>query len=469
MKKILLSLLTVSAVAAVAFFGTRAFFSDTETSTGNVFTAGAVDLKIDSTRHYNGLVCVNDTWQAETGYNPGLNQYPEVGSPCTGSFPWTDLEEEKFFEFGDVKPGDWGENTISLHVFNNPAHACMYVENMVDLDNSLTEPESDLDTNDDGVGELSTELHFFAWDDLDGDNVWDIDEKPFFSNVQGPASDVLDGKVYQLPYVLPGIEEGDAASANIGLYWCYGALTVDEANRTLTCDGSGVSNMTQTDSLTADLRFYVEQARHNDNFVCPAIEEPWINAVGAINDESATDGEWYMRSVGDPAPAGYSHAYQWGKSLTCDPNNTPVVFNGTIDVNSMVNGNVAFIGLLDKGLLESGKTGYQSGAYLYVYKMNNGNFRIGPTDGNLGGEIVQVFGDYPIGDGVFDISMTIHNGSLSLSVDGGTPITDTYGDVKTLNNASPYSHNEFEYGAYFGWDNYESNTMPYDLTITGCN
>lgn len=47
MNKILLSLLTISLVAVVAVSATRAYFFDTETSTGNSFTAGTLDLKVD--------------------------------------------------------------------------------------------------------------------------------------------------------------------------------------------------------------------------------------------------------------------------------------------------------------------------------------------------------------------------------------------------------------------------------------
>ncbi len=45
MKKIILSLAIVGIVGAVAIGGTIAYFSDTETSTGNTFTAGTLDLK----------------------------------------------------------------------------------------------------------------------------------------------------------------------------------------------------------------------------------------------------------------------------------------------------------------------------------------------------------------------------------------------------------------------------------------
>ncbi len=55
MKKILISLSIIGIVAGVVVGGTIAFFNDTETSTGNVFTAGTIDLTIDSNgSSYNG-------------------------------------------------------------------------------------------------------------------------------------------------------------------------------------------------------------------------------------------------------------------------------------------------------------------------------------------------------------------------------------------------------------------------------
>lgn len=48
MKNIIKSLLLISAVAAIAIGGTVAYFSDTETSTGNVISAGTIDISVDS-------------------------------------------------------------------------------------------------------------------------------------------------------------------------------------------------------------------------------------------------------------------------------------------------------------------------------------------------------------------------------------------------------------------------------------
>ena len=46
-KKIILSLSVIGVVAAIAVGGTIAYFSDTETSVGNTFTAGTIDISLD--------------------------------------------------------------------------------------------------------------------------------------------------------------------------------------------------------------------------------------------------------------------------------------------------------------------------------------------------------------------------------------------------------------------------------------
>jgi len=47
MNRILIALLTIGVVGASAVGSTTAYFTDTETTTGNTFTAGTVDLTID--------------------------------------------------------------------------------------------------------------------------------------------------------------------------------------------------------------------------------------------------------------------------------------------------------------------------------------------------------------------------------------------------------------------------------------
>ena len=58
MKRILLSLGTLVVVGAVVAGATIAYYNDTEVSTGNIFTAGSIDLKVDHTSQtYNGVDC----------------------------------------------------------------------------------------------------------------------------------------------------------------------------------------------------------------------------------------------------------------------------------------------------------------------------------------------------------------------------------------------------------------------------
>lgn len=266
----------VGAIAAAS--ATGAFFSDEETSTGNTFTAGAIDLLVDSQAHYAGLTCTNGEWVEDEG---GESTRPDlIGDECDGTWAETDLGPTfQFFTLSDLKPGDEGENTLSLHVENNDAYMCAIIDNMSDDDLGLTEPEEEDGDLDDGVGngELANELRFFAWADNGtsegpvGNNVWDTGEPMLFSNEEGPASDVLDGVVYPM-FTPETIALAGDTTTYVGLYWCYGDIEVDALTTTLTCDGEPVTNVSQTDQLTADISFYVEQARNNEGFECPVLE-----------------------------------------------------------------------------------------------------------------------------------------------------------------------------------------------------
>lgn len=276
MKKILYSILIAGSVGGLAFGATQAFFSDEETSTGNTFIAGKVDLTIDSTAHYDGMVCQGGFWvdeDADTDPNHLNNPRPElIGQPCTGTWGFTDLTQKRFFDFSDIKPGDYGENTISMHIEDNPVWACIDINNMHNDGNGLAEPEAESgDLSDDtDEGELAQNLFFTAWAEEDNDNVWEQGEPLLFSNTLGPASDVLNGRTYTLvdsgsllPTPMPG-----GSTSYIGLAWCAGTMTVDTTAFTISCDGDGMGNDTQTDSLTADVTFRVEQAANNPTFLC---------------------------------------------------------------------------------------------------------------------------------------------------------------------------------------------------------
>src|SRR3990167_4622842 len=100
MKKILLSLSVVAAVAVVVVGATTAFFSDTETSTGNVLAAGAIDLGIDNESYFNGDPNSGTSWTLDFDLSKDANGDPEA---------------HQLFNFSDLKPGYFGEDTISIH------------------------------------------------------------------------------------------------------------------------------------------------------------------------------------------------------------------------------------------------------------------------------------------------------------------------------------------------------------------
>lgn len=78
MKKILMSVLTVALVSAAVFGATRAYFSDTETSTGNTFTAGSLNLQIGESDP--------TTWTfSADNIKPGYNGNHDVDIKNTGS------------------------------------------------------------------------------------------------------------------------------------------------------------------------------------------------------------------------------------------------------------------------------------------------------------------------------------------------------------------------------------------------
>lgn len=299
MKKILLSLLSIGAVAVVAVAATGAFFSDTETSTGNTFTAGQLDLKIDSEAHYAGLVCTgnpNTFWQDDPA-DPNLTTRPDlVGDPCGGTWNERDLTNEKFFNLTDIKPGDDGENTISLHVINNDAWGRLKIENDVDAENGCGGEEVAVDPNcgteAPPFGEMQNNMQFFIWLDEGGVNGFQC------AGVVRCTADTTEGDNIQqggeLTLVTPGTldEGGETLNIYTGLIAAYtlnvctgdGSSTADCPG--LTSDGHMVGSITyyfglgwelpdtvgndvQTDSLTADLKFEVEQYRNNPTPFAP--------------------------------------------------------------------------------------------------------------------------------------------------------------------------------------------------------
>ena len=273
-------------VAAAALGATGAFFSDTETSTGNTFTAGAIDLGIDNESYYNGMFNEGTSW--------GLD------------WDISDETPRQFFSFNDLKPGDWGEDTISLHVNNNDSYLCADVTLTSDNDNDITEPEGNDGDNGPagtGNGDLADAINFYWWAD-DGDNVFEVGENLLPA---GPLGNLNVGQTATV--ALADSDQniwGDNSTTNnalpgdrvryIGKAWCFGdssflaypatdqsgPINTSPIARPVVCSGANENNITQTDSMTADISFRAVQARNNTSFQCAAPGVSQGPTVGAL-------------------------------------------------------------------------------------------------------------------------------------------------------------------------------------------
>ena len=266
MKRIILSIGVIAFVGALTVGVTGAFFNDTETSTGNTFTAGTIDLQIDNTSYYNGVFSTTTSWTLR------------------------DLTIEKFFNFSDLKPGDRGEDTISIHAGTNPSWLCADVKLTSNNENTLVDPEAtDGDvTSDPNGGELANQVNFIWWAD-DGDNVLETNEAVLPGGplgaipVGGTATVALTDSDQNIFGTTTEPFPGNVTKY-IGKAWCFGNIVPaplvqdglgttsprTPANSTggIACDGSQVNNTAQTDSLTADITFRDVQARNNPSYQC---------------------------------------------------------------------------------------------------------------------------------------------------------------------------------------------------------
>jgi len=122
-KKILLGIMTIGLVAMLAGTGLYAYFSDTETSVGNVFTAGTIDISID----------------------------PTVGQPVTLN------------GFVDLKPCQTGYTTTKItNVGPNSATLWKHVTNVENDENEITDAEQKYYTANPGSEDrlLSNWIHY---------------------------------------------------------------------------------------------------------------------------------------------------------------------------------------------------------------------------------------------------------------------------------------------------------------------
>jgi predicted ribosomally synthesized peptide with SipW-like signal peptide len=189
-------MMLIGLVAALAGAGLHAYFSDTEKSEGNTFTAGTLDLELSAAQ---GSVVV-------------LN-------------------------VGPLAPGDSGSNTwIAKNVGSIAGKLSLTVSSITNNDNGLTEPEREAGdtTGGDGGGELGEYLDVVLWVDLNGNGQKDNGEVLYEGYLNGMAGTYSDVATL-------GMDE----SVKIILEW-----SID----------SSVGNIIQSDSASFDITFSLVQA-----------------------------------------------------------------------------------------------------------------------------------------------------------------------------------------------------------------
>lgn len=143
MGKILLSLVMVGVVSALAVGTTSAYFSDTETSTGNTFAAGTLDLNLD-------------------GANTNVIK----------------------FTLANLVPGDTGTGYWTIkNVGTINGYLDLESKSIVNDDNLCNEPEtaSPDTTCGAGEGELGANLNVALFVDVDKDGVLDGEDTSLYT------------------------------------------------------------------------------------------------------------------------------------------------------------------------------------------------------------------------------------------------------------------------------------------------
>jgi hypothetical protein len=207
--------------------------------------------------------------------------------------------------------------------------------------------------------------------------------------------------------------------------------------------------------------------------------------IGEVDDHDTDGGADALRYVGDPAPDGFSHTYQWADPfITTDPDDGPVTFTGTLDLSDRTPDTVAAIGLVELAALASGGDARDTGALIYIFSRQDGSVRIGLTDGRAGGEIVQTFIEIPAvpEPGELDVVFTVDGtadpeecrvqpddpvdedgGCMTLRIDDADPLGDSYGTIKAVIDDTA----EFADGAVPGWEMFQGDSanIAYDFSI----
>ncbi len=180
------------------------------------------------------------------------------------------------FKLDDMKPGDSGEETLSMHV-NQTSCGFINFDLTSDKENGCSEPEKLVDKTcgnpGEGKGELNDETKWIIWQDIGNVPGWQCGANPRCRADAQEGDNILNGKeVVWTSGALTADKKygvGELTSAQVpyfGFAWCFG-----EWGAGFSCQGASLDNETQGDSFKADLIFSAEQ-KQNHYDKCPGGE-----------------------------------------------------------------------------------------------------------------------------------------------------------------------------------------------------
>ncbi|WP_114578180.1 SipW-dependent-type signal peptide-containing protein [Saliphagus sp. LR7] len=261
-RKALAGLGVVGVASAGAGLGTTAYFSDEEPIDNNTITAGEFGLTVDP---YNYKVDQDDESQ-HFDWNDDYNGEDDPGAFVGGSIG-----------IGDAKPGDFYKFCWEITVEKNPGYVLVRAPsasiNDVTGDNN---PAADVNVNDlhdvESTGDLATlgetaaaEVKVYPPSSVQGND-------PLSTVQYNTLNDLLDslenGLVIASDDEDPlsiGPDEASYPHVIVCVYIWIGDKSEDK-DEGITVDGSGIGNEIQGAKVSANLEFYAEQSRHNDNF-----------------------------------------------------------------------------------------------------------------------------------------------------------------------------------------------------------
>jgi spore coat-associated protein N len=200
MRRILISLMTIALVGALIGGGVFAYFSDTETSTGNTFTTGTLDLNLD-------------------GGNTNVVK----------------------FTVSDVKPGDSGGGTWTVaNVGTIAGYLDLESISVSEAIGTTTDPELVDEPTSSDTTQLGNYLMVHLFVDANNNGSWDAGETDIFGTNAAPAAINTIAGSYALDLSL-------AASGGTN----YITLTWSVA--------TGTDNRIQGDSVTLNITFELQQ------------------------------------------------------------------------------------------------------------------------------------------------------------------------------------------------------------------